>query len=28
MFSGANKNDYHIGGIDFQRDVKNVEYAD
>ena len=28
MFSGANKNDYHIGGIDFQRDVKNVEYQD
>lgn len=28
MFSGANKNDYHIGGIDFVRDVKNVEYAD
>jgi len=28
MFSGANKNDYHIGGIDFQRDVRNVEYAD
>ncbi len=28
MFSGANKNDYHIGGIDFCRDVKNIEYAD
>lgn len=28
MFSGANKNDYHIGGIDFTRDVKNLEYAD
>lgn len=28
MFSGANKNDYHIGGIDFLRDVKNIEYAD
>lgn len=28
MFSGANKNDYHIGGIDFLRDVKNVEYQD
>lgn len=28
MFSGANKNDYHIGGIDFMRDIKNVEYAD
>ena len=28
MFSGANKNDYHIGGIDFLRDVKNLEYVD
>jgi prolyl-tRNA synthetase len=28
MFSGANKNDYHIGGIDFQRDIPTVEYAD
>jgi len=28
MFSGANKNDYHIGGIDFLRDIKNVEYQD
>jgi prolyl-tRNA synthetase len=28
MFSGANKNDYHIGGIDFVRDVKGVEYFD
>ncbi|MEO8232607.1 MAG: proline--tRNA ligase [Ignavibacteriota bacterium] len=35
MFSGANKNDYHIGGIDFNRDLPNrqaslptVEYAD
>jgi len=28
LFSGANKNDYHIGGIDLQRDVKNIEYAD
>jgi prolyl-tRNA synthetase len=28
MFSGANKNDYHIGGIDFNRDIQNVEYAD
>ena len=27
-FSGANKNDYHIGGIDFKRDVENLEYAD
>ena len=24
LFSGANKNDYHIGGIDFIRDVKNI----
>jgi len=28
LFSGANKNDFHIGGIDLQRDVKNIEYAD
>ena len=28
LFSGANKNDYHIGGIDFVRDVKEIEYAD
>lgn len=28
MYSGANKNDYHIGGIDFLRDVPNVEYFD
>jgi prolyl-tRNA synthetase len=28
MYSGANKNDYHIGGIDFARDVKEAEYAD
>lgn len=28
MFSGANKNDYHIGGIDFKRDIPTVEYAD
>jgi len=28
MFSGANKNDYHIGGIDFKRDVEELEYAD
>jgi len=28
MFSGANKNDYHIGGIDFIRDVETLEYAD
>ena len=28
LFSGANKNDYHIGGIDLNRDVKEIEYAD
>ncbi len=28
LFSGANKNDYHIGGIDLARDVKNIEYVD
>lgn len=28
LFSGANKNDYHIGGIDLKRDVKKIEYAD
>lgn len=29
LFSGANKNDYHIGGIDFKRDLKDgIEYAD
>ncbi len=28
LFSGANKNDYHIGGIDLSRDVKEIEYAD
>lgn len=28
LYSGANKNDYHIGGIDMQRDVPNVEYFD
>lgn len=28
LFSGANKNDYHIGGIDFKRDVETLEYAD
>ena len=28
LYSGANKNDYHIGGIDLQRDVPNVEYFD
>lgn len=28
LFSGANKNEYHIGGIDLVRDVKNIEYFD
>jgi prolyl-tRNA synthetase len=29
LFSGANKNDYHIGGIDFKRDLPAlIEYAD
>jgi len=28
LFSGANKNDYHIGGIDLKRDVPSIEYAD
>ncbi len=28
LYSGANKNDYHIGGIDLKRDVKNIEYFD
>jgi prolyl-tRNA synthetase len=28
MFSGANKNDYHIGGIDLVRDVPEIQYAD
>lgn len=28
LYSGANKNDYHIGGIDLKRDVPNVEYFD
>jgi prolyl-tRNA synthetase len=28
LFSGANKNDYHLGGIDLMRDVKDIEYAD
>ena len=28
LFSGANKNDYHLGGIDLKRDVKKIEYAD
>ena len=30
IFSGANKNDYHIGGIDLKRDLpdSSIEYAD
>ncbi len=28
LFSGANKNDYHLGGIDLMRDVPNIEYYD
>lgn len=28
MYSGANKNDYHIGGIDFDRDLPNIEFFD
>jgi prolyl-tRNA synthetase len=28
LFSGANKNDFHIGGIDLKRDVPSIEYAD
>ncbi|MCZ7602338.1 MAG: proline--tRNA ligase [Melioribacteraceae bacterium] len=28
LYSGANKNDYHIGGIDLKRDVPTIEYAD
>jgi prolyl-tRNA synthetase len=28
LYSGANKNDYHIGGIDLKRDVKEIEYRD
>ena len=28
LYSGANKNDFHIGGIDLIRDVKNIEYVD
>jgi prolyl-tRNA synthetase len=28
LFSGANKNDFHIGGIDLTRDVPKLEYAD
>lgn len=28
LFSGANKNDYHIGGIDLKRDAPQIQYAD
>lgn len=28
LYSGANKTDFHIGGIDFKRDVPKIEYAD
>ncbi|MGE5402644.1 MAG: proline--tRNA ligase [Ignavibacteriales bacterium] len=28
LYSGANKNEYHIGGIDLSRDVPTVEYFD
>ncbi len=28
LYSGANKNDYHIGGIDLKRDVPTIEYFD
>ncbi|MDR3668242.1 MAG: proline--tRNA ligase [Ignavibacteriaceae bacterium] len=28
LYSGANKNDYHVGGIDLMRDVPELEYAD
>ena len=28
LFSGANKNDYHVGGIDLKRDVPGIEYTD
>ncbi len=28
LFSGANKNDYHIGGIDLVRDVPKIDYYD
>ncbi|MBU2491890.1 MAG: proline--tRNA ligase [Bacteroidetes bacterium] len=28
LYSGANKNDFHIGGIDLKRDVPELEYAD
>ena len=28
LFSGANKNDYHIGGIDLKRDAPSIDYYD
>lgn len=28
LYSGANKNDFHCGGIDLKRDVKEIEYYD
>ncbi|HSD63734.1 MAG TPA: proline--tRNA ligase [Ignavibacteriaceae bacterium] len=28
LFSGANETDYHFGGIDLKRDVKEIEYFD
>ncbi len=28
LYSGANRNDYHIAGLDFTRDVPGLEYAD
>jgi len=28
MYSGANETDYHLGGIDLKRDVKDIEYFD
>jgi len=28
LYSGANKNDFHLGGIDLKRDVKDIEYFD
>jgi prolyl-tRNA synthetase len=28
LYSGANEDNYHFGGIDFLRDVKNIEYDD
>ncbi len=28
LYSGANKNDFHLAGIDLKRDVKNITYSD